>query len=253
MRAALVVKRVTGDLDANLAAIAAAAQTAADCGAELVLLPEAAVTGFCITGDPDHDLPLGQAIPGPATVQLAEVARRHDLYIATGLLESADEALYDSAVLLSPDGATALHYRRMQSKWHPKDADPRVYRQGETLPVADTRLGRFVIVICGDLFDDQVVARVPAVQPDWLLVPMARCFGDETQDQGSWNKEGMPLYLEQIRRAACAALVVNQLADDALGGGFGGAFAASAKGEAIASLPLGCEGILLVELSDSLR
>jgi len=98
------------------------------------------------------------------------------------------------------------------------------------------------------LFDDGVVGRVRAARPDWLLLPMARCFGDETRDQDSWNRAGMPPYLAQIRRAGCTTLVANLLGDKALGGGFGGAFAASATGELIASMPLGRENMLLVDV-----
>jgi predicted amidohydrolase len=65
MKAALVVNRVLPDVDANLANILKAAHAAADEGADLVVFPEAALTGLINNDDPAHDLPLGQPIPGP--------------------------------------------------------------------------------------------------------------------------------------------------------------------------------------------
>lgn len=253
MRAALIVNRVTADTDASLAAIVSAAEQAADRGADLILFPEAAVTGLINNDDPAHDRPLAQTIPGPITDRLVELTHRRGIYLAIGILEREGDVLYDSAVLLAPDGSIALHYRRIQPNWHGRKADPAVYRQGHALPAADTPLGRFTITICGDLFDDGVICRVQAARPDWLLYPMARCFGEETQDQASWEEAGRPMYLAQIRQAGCITLMANYLADGDLGGGFGGAFAASARGEVMASLPLGCEGTLLVDLPSPVR
>ena len=124
MWAALVIHRVLPDIDANLAAILHMANEAADAGADLVVFPEAALTGLINNDDPSHDLPLGQVIPGPVTDVLAGLARERHIWLAIGLLEREGHRLYDSAVLLTPDGDIGLKYRRIQPRWHGKRADP---------------------------------------------------------------------------------------------------------------------------------
>lgn len=250
MRAALIVNRVVADLDANLAEILDAVNSAARAGAELVVLPEAATTGLAINGDPLHDLPLGQPIPGPLTDELAETAQRFQLHLAVGILERAGDALYDSAVLLCPGGDVVLHYRRIQPQWHASGVDPAVYRQGDTVPAADTPLGRLSIILCGDLFDDDVIGQVREMQPDWLLFPFARCFDDGSYDRARWQGRELPLYLERIRKAGCGTLMVNYLSAKDEDGYFGGAAVVSAQGEVIAHLPIGHTGTLLVDVAE---
>jgi len=141
MKAALVVNEVTPSPQANLAAIEELAEEAADGHADLVLFPEAAVTGLINNDDPEHDLPLGEPIPGPVTDRLAALACARSIYVATGILEREGSCLYDSAVLLGPNGDVVLKYRRIQPQWHGRDADSNVYRQGDELDSAQTLVG----------------------------------------------------------------------------------------------------------------
>ncbi len=248
MRAALIVNLVTSDREANLARIVSSAESAAAEGAELVVLPEAAATGLIIRDDLSHDLPLGQPIPGPLTDELGGFVRRARVHLAIGVLERAGDALYDSALLLDPAGEIVLHYRRIQPQWHGRAADPDVYREGDSVAGADTALGRFATIICGDLFDEDVLTQVRAVDPDWLLFPFARCFSDGSYDAARWESEEMPEYLAQIREAGRPTLMVNYLSEPELDGYFGGAAVVSGGGRVIASLPIGRAGTLLVDL-----
>jgi len=249
MKAALVVHRVLADRETNLAAILSMAREAADAGAELVLFPEAALTGLINDDDPAHDLPLGQAIPGPVTDVLAELACERDLWLAIGLLEREEDRLYDAAVLLTPNGEIGLRYRRIQPQWHGRRADPAVYRQGTELSKLQTPFGSVAFLICGDLFDDEILRRVRDLRPDWLLFPFARCFDDGSYDQERWDREEWAEYVQRVRLAGIPTLMANYLADRVmLGGAFGGAMAVAGNGTVVASFPLGKVGILLVDL-----
>jgi N-carbamoylputrescine amidase len=227
-----------------------AAHQAADAQAELVLFPEAAATGLINDDDPEHDLPLGQTIPGPVTDRLGLVAERRGIHIAVGILERSGGALYDSAVLLGPDGWVILTYRRIQPQWHGRDADPAVYRQGNAMEAARTRLGSLAFLICGDLFDDAIVARMREIAPSYVLFPFARCFSDGSFDQSAWDREEEPEYVARAALLGCATLMVNELGDPRLHDcpAFGGAWAVSAKGEVLARWPLGEPGVLLAEV-----
>ena len=250
MQAALIVNRVGPEPSENLARILGMAERAATAGAELILLPEAAVTGLVNNDDPAHDLPLGEHIPGPATDALGQLCSQRRVWLGFGLLERDGNQLYESAVLIGPNGRIALKYRRNQPQWHGRHASPDVYREGTELGSASTPFGRMAFLLCGDLFDDDIVSRFKDFGADWLLFPFARSFSDMSVDQRRWDTLEMPEYAGRVRQGGAPALMVNYLADSTLqcDGSFGGAFVVSAAGEIIASRPLGREGILMVEL-----
>ncbi|OGG43928.1 MAG: hypothetical protein A3F84_18900 [Candidatus Handelsmanbacteria bacterium RIFCSPLOWO2_12_FULL_64_10] len=252
MKTALVVPRVTVDVAENLATIERMATDAISSGAKFVLLPEAVLTGLVNNDDPSHDLRLGQTIPGPATDRLGAFCRRHRAWLGFGMLEREDGRLYDSAVLLGPDGSISLKYRRNQPQWHGRKADPSVYCQGVDIGIVRTPLGTLGFLLCGDLFDDGIVSRFVDLRADWLLFPFARCFSDGTADQVRWDTEELPEYVERIRMVRTPALMVNYLADSSLqdDNSFGGAFLVSAQGEVVARYPLGVEGTLMVDLQE---
>ncbi len=250
MQAALIVNPVGLDRDANLAAIQALCSEAAAQGASLLLLPEAALTGLLNTDDPARDLPLGTALHGPVVGRLASFCQMNGCWLAVGLLERCGNSLYDTVALLGPFGCIRLVYRRIHPGWHGPEADPTVYRQGQSIAMADTPFGKVGILICGDLFDDLIIQQVKTASLDLLLLPFARCFDDGSWDQTRWDAEELPTYAERVACIRVPTLMVNYLALLELpdGGSFGGAFHVSASGDILGSLPLGRSGILLVDL-----
>jgi hypothetical protein len=94
------------------------------------------------------------------------------------------------------------------------------------------------------------MSRFLELDADWLLFPFARCFSDGAVDQNRWDTQELPEYVQRVKMAQTPALMVNYLADNRLhdDNSFGGAFLVSAKGEVLASHPLGKEGMLIVEL-----
>jgi len=245
MKAALAVNRVTTDIDANLKMITNMANEAADDKADLVVFAEAALTGLINDDDPSHDLPLGQPIPGPVTDMLMELARERRVWLAIGMLEREGRSLYDSAVLLTPGGEIGLKYRRIQPQWHGPSADPSVYRQGTELSKVETPLGSFAFMICGDLWDDELVRRTRDLRPDWLLYPFAR----SGLDDGRWEREEKPEYAQRAKLTGATALMTGYVADFQPKNRYiGGAMAVSSEGTVLASLTPGKTEILLVDL-----
>ncbi|MBT7096043.1 carbon-nitrogen hydrolase family protein [Candidatus Poribacteria bacterium] len=249
MKAALVVHRVTRDIEHNVCTMLSAVQDAARAEAELILFAEMASTGFINGDDPERDRAIAEPIPGPTTDRLAVSAREHGAWIGAGMFERDDPALYDSAVLIDPTGRIRLTYRRMQPNWRTRDADPDTYRLGDRVTAAETPFGRVAFLLCGDLFDDDTVDRLRAQQPDLLLFPFARCFNDGAYDQRRWDEDELPEYLARVRRARVRTLMANYIADPELdGGSFGGAMDVAADGTLRSSLALGVVGALRVDL-----
>jgi N-carbamoylputrescine amidase len=250
VKAALVVNHVCPDVDANMRTILNMASQAADRGAELVLFPEAAPTGLINNDDPAHDLPFGQPIPGPVTESLAKLCRQRRLWLGMGLLERVDGKLYDSAVLLGPEGRIELKYQRIHPGWYDPEVHPGVYCRGTELNKAETPLGSFAFLICGDLFDDELVQRMQDLAPDWLLFPFARAFDDGSHEQARWDEQERPEYVQRIKLVGVTTLMVNYLASQDLpdGGSFGGAMVVSGGGTVLERFPLGQPGILVFDL-----
>jgi len=248
VKMALIVNHVT-NIEANFRHIVDAIHKCVDDKTDLILFPEAAITGLINDDNPLHDILLGSPIPGEFTNTLTEVARDQKIHIGIGILEREGNKLYDSAILITPDKGIVLKYRRMTSGWHGKHANPKVYCEGNEFKKVETALGTFAFLICGDLFDDDLIAQVQKLQPDWLLFPFARCFRDGTYDQEKWDKEEKSKYIERVKIVRVITFMVNYLADKKLdGGSFGGAMVVLPTCEVIAEMPIGREGVLYVEI-----
>jgi len=248
MKSALVVNHITRDIECNLAAIINFIILAANAKAKLVLFPEAALTGLINSDEPECDLLLGQPIPGRITDYISKVTQEKRLYIGIGMLEREERRLYDSAILFNPEGEIILKYRRITSGWHGKNADPMVYCHGEDIPVAETSLGKFVFLICGDLFKDELINRVRELKPDYLLHPFARSFEDGSYNQQRWDNEEKIEYIKRARLTGATTLMTNYIADEDVDRCFGGAMAVSPEGNITACLPIGKAGMLLADL-----
>jgi N-carbamoylputrescine amidase len=249
MRVALAVNRITVDTDTNLKIILNMVNEAADNKADLVVFGEAALTGLINNDDPSHDLPLGQPIPGPVTDMLLELTRERRVWLAIGMLEREGHSLYDSAVLLTPGGEIGLKYRRIQPQWHGRSADPFVYRQGTELSKVVTPLGSFAFLICGDLWDDELVRRTRELRPDWLLYLVTGSGVSEER----WEREDKPDYAQRAKLTGATTLMTGYIADfqskdREYERSLGGAMVISSDGTVLASLPPGKAGILLVNL-----
>lgn len=155
-----------GTIEANCSKAADWVQRCVDAsGAELVVLPETASTGFT-PGCPPEDLwDLVSDVPGPMTEPLQEAARASGAHVVWGTYERGPErgVVYNASVLITPDGEVAATYR----KTHPFCTEI-VTRGGWVTPgdevvVAETDLGRIGMAICFD-GDFPELWRIQAVQ-----------------------------------------------------------------------------------------
>ncbi|MCW3030112.1 MAG: synthetase, partial [Solirubrobacterales bacterium] len=108
MRLALCQMNATvGDIDGNAALIRAGRERAIEAGAELVLFPELALTGY-----PPEDLLLREDFLAAAGAALGELAREtHGIVAVVGYPERAED-VYNSAAVLA-DGVVHAVYRKV--------------------------------------------------------------------------------------------------------------------------------------------
>lgn len=253
MKVALVVHQVTGDIDSNLERIRQAVNEASGYGVDLVLFAEASLTGLINNDDPSHDIPLGMPIPGRITDIIGGLCIKNKIWLGIGLLEFEDNRLFDSALLFDIEGDIKLKYRRISTGWHGNKADPQIYCQGEILDKVNTPFGSVSFLICGDLFDDNLIEQIRQISPDWILFPFARCFDDDTNAQKRWDNEEKMIYLERVRQIGIPTLMTNYVSfENDEGKAFGGAMAVRFDGTVLGSFPLQQSGILYIDLSNSI-
>src|SRR5438132_12129860 len=122
---------VRGDRDENIARLDGLVSAAAKQGAQMVVAPEMATTGYFVADRLDQ---LAEPIPGPTTHALGEIARSHGVYIACGMPERKGETFFNSAVLVSPDATLLGSYRKI----HLWADDNQCFAPGREIAVFDT-------------------------------------------------------------------------------------------------------------------
>jgi predicted amidohydrolase len=134
-------------------------QQAVKSGANLIVLPELATTGYAFASR-EEAFAHAEPIPsGPTMKRLCDFAQQHRIYLAAGLAEREGVKLYDTAVLVGPDGFIGK-YR----KAHLWNQEKLWFTPGDLgFPVFDTPIGRIGLLICWDIWFPEV-PRILALQ-----------------------------------------------------------------------------------------
>lgn len=243
-KVALVSLLVTADIQENLIRVAKATEDAHKKGCELVCFPECSLTGLVDTDDYEHDFKLAEEIPGKVTDDLGNLARNYGIYIAIGLFEREGKKLYDSAVLFDNKGRIVLKYRRINPKWHsPKSLD--FYSEGSELQSIHTPLGKIAFAICGDMFDEKVVAMIQNQKPDYLIVPLSRSYAEFSKEW--WNNQEKHVYTQQIAKIGIMSFLINSFEFGFKWPSFGGTMVVSKDGNIIAETEPGTPSFLEIQ------
>ena len=163
-----------GEVEANLDALDRLARAAAAQGAELIVAPELADSGY-VFADRAELSRLAAPIPsGAPSRRLEGLARELGVHIVSGLAEARAGRFHNSAALFGPDGFIGA-YRKL----HLWDVETTVFdRSPPEAPVFDTALGRIALAVCYDgwfpeLFRRYALAgaQVVAVPTNWVPMP----------------------------------------------------------------------------------
>ncbi len=162
VRAAVVqAASVAFDRERTLQKVRRLTADAAGQGAQLVVFPEAFVSGYprglnfgavvgsrTPEGREDFRRCWDSAIeaPGPATETLADIAADHQVYLVIGVIEREGGTLYCTVLFFAPTGAYLGKHRKLM----PTAAERLIwgFGDGSTLPVFETPIGRIGAVIC---------------------------------------------------------------------------------------------------------
>ncbi|MDP8909063.1 MAG: carbon-nitrogen hydrolase family protein [Chloroflexota bacterium] len=157
------IQPATGDKDANIEKIGDFLARAAGMGAQLVVFPELALTGYAC-GDAFFEV--AEEVPGPrtsSTARIAALARAHGLHVIWGMPERGlAGVIYNAAVIVGPEGHIGT-WRKHTLPGHATDQggpgafpDRRFFRAGNRSPVFETPLGRIGMMVCYDIFFPEI-------------------------------------------------------------------------------------------------
>ena len=133
----------------------------ADTGAELVVLPETATTGFTPGVSADE---LWELVPDEITAPVREVAARLGVHLVFGTYERGKPGtVYNAAVLVGPAGAVLGTYRKTHLFAGEGVAGGGWVTPGDAATVVRTELGSIGLMICFD-GDYPELARVTAIR-----------------------------------------------------------------------------------------
>ncbi len=109
--AAAQIDIAVGEVERNLARMEEILVETARNGARLTVFPECALTGYCFDSLAEA-MPFAQPVPGLATERLAVTCAWHSVYAVLGMLERDGDRLFNTAVLIGPQGVIG-RYRKV--------------------------------------------------------------------------------------------------------------------------------------------
>ena len=151
----------------NLDRILYETHTAADNGAELIVFPECALTGYVFTSR-EEATPYMEPIPGLSIDKLAACCRELGVHVTVGLLETDADRCFNTAVLLGPRGLIGK-YRKNHLPFLGIDRflDP----GNEPFRVYQTSIGNIGIHICYDCNFPESARVMTLMGADILVLP----------------------------------------------------------------------------------
>jgi len=181
------------DRDANMARAEKLIREAARRGANVVLIQELFETPyFCKDHDSRHfDLakPLEEH---PAVERFAALARELDVVLPVSVFERANNAFYNSVVIVDAGGAVLGSYRKSHIPEGPGYHEKFYFSPGDSgFKVFETKFAKLGVAICWDQWFPEAARCMALMGADILLYPTA--IGSEPQDpsvdsSGHWQR-----------------------------------------------------------------
>ena len=156
-----------GAVKENLAKIMERTRTAAANGANLVVFPECALTGYMFTSRTEAIL-FAESIPGPSTEKLAALCRELGVYLVAGMLEKERDKCFNAAVLVGPEGLIGK-YRKNHLPF--LGIDRYLDSGNQPFPVFETAVGRIGLFICYDCTFPESSRVMALAGADILVLP----------------------------------------------------------------------------------
>ncbi len=156
-----------GKMEANIGKMADyISKIATEQPVDIIVFPELSVTGY---EGGQRFAQMAQRVPGAVTNILGQHATEFGVYVLIGMAikEKVETVLYNSAVLIGPDGGVSGEYRKV----HLQAEERLVFRPGYKISAMETEVGTLGVMSGWDLTFPEVARSLVLDEAEVLLLP----------------------------------------------------------------------------------
>ena len=148
---------------------------AAECKADVVVLPELHLDPYFCQNEDYHHFDLAQTIPGPTTTLLSGLAKKLGIVIVSTLFEKRAAGLYhNTAVVFDKDGSLAGKYRKMHIPDDPGFYEKYYFTPGDLgFHPIETSIGKLGVMVCWDQWYPEGARLMALAGAEMLIYPTA--------------------------------------------------------------------------------
>jgi len=195
----------TGDIDYNKNRIIDALKKYSKVN-DLVVFGETFLQGFdCLCWDFEKDKDVALEQHSAVIDEIRDAARSCGTAVSFGYVERDGDSLFSSQLTIGAEGEVVDNFRRVSKGWKEPVADHH-YREGEGFHVFSLNGKSIAIGLCGDLWYDDNVRAMRALDADVVLWPVYTDF-----DFAAWNESIKLEYAEQAKGFGECVLLVNSV------------------------------------------
>ncbi len=237
------------DRDANMARAEKLIREAAKRGAQVILIQELFETPYFCKDHSSQYLELAKPLEAhPAVEHFRALARELEVVLPVSVFERANNAFYNSVVVVDADGTVLGSYRKSHIPEGPGYHEKFYFSPGDTgFKVFDSRYARIGVAICWDQWFPEAARAMALMGAELLLYPTA--IGSEPQD-ASIDSSG---HWQRTMQGHAAANIMPLVASNRIGTEegkqytmtfYGSSFIASHTGEKVAEADRTSETVL---------
>ncbi|NCZ55371.1 MAG: N-carbamoylputrescine amidase [Acidimicrobiia bacterium] len=253
MRVAAIQMSMAVDTATNIAVAERLVRDAAAQGAHIVLIPELFEGHYFCKDQRAEELQRARPLDGhPTIAHFAKVARELQVVLPLSLFERANNAFFNTVVVVDADGAVLGKYRKSHIPDGPGYSEKFYFSPGDTgFRVWRTKFGAVGVGICWDQWFPEAARSMALLGADVILYPTA--IGSEPQNP-TWDSSA---HWQRVMQGHAAANLVPVVAANRTGREvgnpttvtfYGSSFITDATGEKVAEAGRDDERVLVAEI-----
>lgn len=253
MRVAALQMQMATDVATNVATAERLVRSAAQQGAQVVLIPELFEGHYFCKDQRAEELTRAKPVDGhPTVAHFSKLARELSVVLPLSIFERANNAYFNTVVMVDADGTTLGIYRKSHIPDGPGYSEKFYFSPGDTgFRVWPTRYGTIGVGICWDQWFPEAARSMALLGADVLLYPTA--IGSEPQNP-TWDSSA---HWQRVMQGHAAANVMPVVAANRIGREvghptevtfYGCSFIADATGAKIAEAGRDDERVLVADV-----